>query len=95
MTPTDKVLVHSTQRFQGRPKTNDAFMIENLTTNCFKYRIISFALFSTIHFLTIWWMKRFVNVRNSVTSKPTLPGIAETGIAKLIADSRTIAMHGM
>ena len=39
-------------------------------------------------------MKTFVKVRNCVTTSDTLPGIAVTGITKLICETTTIAAHG-
>ena len=33
---------------------------------------------------TIKWIKMFVRVRNCVTTSATLPGMADTGIMKLI-----------
>ena len=40
-------------------------------------------------------MKRLVKVRNWVTSKATLPGMAERGMVKPIIEMITIALHGM
>ena len=43
---------------------------------------------------TCWKMQIFVNVKNCVTSKATLPGIESIGIRKLICDTITTAIHG-
>ena len=49
-----------------------------------------------VHYnLTISTVKMFVNVRNNVTTRVTLPGIAVKGIKKLIIETRTIVIHGM
>ena len=39
-------------------------------------------------------MQIFVKVRNCVTSKAIRPGIASSGMRKLISDTVTIAIHG-
>ena len=39
-------------------------------------------------------MKRFVSVRNCVTMNATRPGIAESGMIKLIDEAVTIAKEG-
>ena len=39
-------------------------------------------------------MNRFVKVRNWVTNKATLPGIAESGNANPNNDTRTMAIEG-
>ena len=44
--------------------------------------------------LTIWAMKMFVKVRNNVTIRLTLPGIAVRGMMKLKLDVITIKKHG-
>ena len=44
--------------------------------------------------LTIWWIKMLVNVRNCVTTRAILPGIAERGTMKLIDETTTIEMQG-
>ena len=44
--------------------------------------------------LTIRYMKIFVNVRNRVTIRATLPGMADNGMIKLIWEMITMAMDG-
>ena len=39
-------------------------------------------------------MKMFVKVKNCVTTKATLPGMADRGIMKLILDAITIVFDG-
>ena len=47
-----------------------------------------------LYSLTIWCMKIFVNVRNWVTIRATLPGMADKGMIKLIWETMTIAIDG-
>ena len=39
-------------------------------------------------------MNMLVRVRNNVTTSPTLPGIAESGMMKLREDANTIRIQG-
>ena len=39
-------------------------------------------------------MNTLLKVRNKVAKRPTLPGIADGGIMKLICATTTIAAHG-
>ena len=39
-------------------------------------------------------MKRLVKVRNKVARRPTLPGVADEGMIKLISETNTIAAAG-
>ena len=60
----------------------------------FLYKRLRVIFVDTFDARTISWIKMFVRVKNSVTTRATLPGIADKGMMKLTLDAITIVIAG-